>query len=193
MRFSNPSKKRFTVNFFWHLGLAAYVLFLCAYASGVMIFGVEFDNYWAVGYFSCVVVFIFIRIALYLTPVDVLYTLFPPGSRLRIFYQAFFFTCGWVAFGLGIWMMARGIQSRQAWTGDSYFCAMTGAWMASKWAFFLTIPMYKLREDTLTADQWKLVKDSSDSDDSSRDPLLSSSLKKGERNAKHEPFVEATV
>ncbi|EPY38532.1 hypothetical protein AGDE_04359 [Angomonas deanei] len=134
-----------------------YVFYIVAYASGIILFITEYDNYWAAGGFAFVPAFIIIRIGLFLTPIDVLWRTFPPKSFSRAFFQAFWFAAGWAGIGIGLWLMARGIQNRQGWTGDSYFCGMTGAWMAAKWCFFLTVPIFHLRADNMTLEQQKMI------------------------------------
>lgn len=137
--------------------LALYIIYFLAYLAGVLTFALEYNNYWATAGFSVVMVLIAIRIALYVTPQHRLYEIFAPGGLTRILFQAFFFCVLLTFFALGLWMMARGIMTHQSWTGDSYFCGMTGMWMAAKWAYFVTVPLYELREDTLSTESLFLL------------------------------------
>lgn len=133
----------------WSLRLGFYIAFVLAYISAVIVFAVEYQNYWAAGGFAIVIGLICLRIYLYVTPPDELYRTFSPLSWHRAIYQGIFFCVGLAGVGVGLWLMSEGIKKHQRWTGDSYFCAMIGVWMAAKWAFFVTIPIYDLRPDTI--------------------------------------------
>ncbi|KPI83956.1 putative multi-pass transmembrane protein [Leptomonas seymouri] len=133
----------------FRIRLIMYYVFALAYLAGALDFGIEHHNYWACTGFAVVLLFIALRIVLFVTPQWRLYQIFPPGSFTRIAYQTFFLTACLTGVGLGLWLMARGIQHHQSWTSESYFCAMTGMWMWAKWAYFVTVPIYELREDTL--------------------------------------------
>lgn len=133
----------------FRLRLIMYYIFALGYLAGTLDFALEFHNYWACGGFAIVLLFIALRVVLFVTPQWRLYKIFPPCSFLRAAYQTFFFAACLAGIGLGLWLMARGIQHHQTWSADSYFCGMTGMWLAAKWAFFVTMPIYELREDTL--------------------------------------------
>ncbi|GET89079.1 hypothetical predicted multi-pass transmembrane protein [Leishmania tarentolae] len=136
----------------FRIWLAIYIIFGLSYLSGVLLFCFVHQNYWACGGFVCVIFLIALRVALFVTPQYRLYQIFPPSSFKRMAYQMFFFSCCLVGIGLGMWLMARGIQYRQSWDGRSYFCGMTGVLMAAKWSYMVTRPIYDLREDTLEED-----------------------------------------
>jgi hypothetical protein len=133
----------------FRLRLILYYVFALGYLAGALDFALEYHNYWACGGFAIVLPFIALRVALFVTPQWRLYRIFPPCSFVRAAYQTFFLAACLAGVGLGLWLMARGIQHHQSWSADSYFCGMTGMWMAAKWAFFVTLPIYELREDTL--------------------------------------------
>lgn len=133
----------------FRIRLIVYYVFALAYLAGALDFALEYHNYWACGGFAIVLLFIALRVVLFITPQWRLYQIFPPRSCVRAAYQSFFLATCLAGVGLGLWLMARGIQHHQTWSADSYFCGMTGMWMAAKWAFFVTVPIYELREDTL--------------------------------------------
>lgn len=133
----------------FRLRLLMYYVFALAYLAGALDFALEYHNYWACGGFAIVLLFIALRVVLFITPQWRLYKIFPPCSVARAAYQTFFLAACLAGVGLGLWLMARGIQHHQTWSADSYFCGMTGMWMAAKWAFFVTLPIYELREDML--------------------------------------------
>lgn len=133
----------------FRMRLIMYYVFALAYLAGALDFALEYRNYWACGGFAIVLFFIALRVVLFVTPQWRLYRIFPPCSFARAAYQTFFLAACLAGVGLGLWLMARGIQLHQTWSADSYFCGMTGMWMAAKWAFFVTMPIYELREDTL--------------------------------------------
>ncbi|AYU79317.1 hypothetical predicted multi-pass transmembrane protein [Leishmania donovani] len=136
----------------FRIWLAIYIIFALAYLSGVLLFCFVHQNYWACGGFVVVILLIALRVALLATPQYRLYKIFPPCSFSRIAYQTFFLCACLVGISLGVWLMARGIKHRQSWTARSYFCGMTGMWMAAKWSYIVTVPIYDLREDTLEED-----------------------------------------
>ncbi|KAK7198935.1 hypothetical protein NESM_000860500 [Novymonas esmeraldas] len=136
----------------FRIRLGVYVIFALAYLAGALDFAIEYHNYWACGGFAIVLLFIALRVLLFVTPQYRLYQIFPPCSFNRAAFQTFFLCTCLAGIGLGLWLMAKGIQHHQTWTADSYFCGMTGMWMAAKWAFFVTVPIYELREDTLEED-----------------------------------------
>ncbi|KPA79352.1 putative mitochondrial putative multi-pass transmembrane protein [Leptomonas pyrrhocoris] len=133
----------------FRLRLILYYIFALAYLAGALDFGIEYHNYWACVGFTLVLFFIALRMVLFVTPQWRLYQIFPPCSFARAAYQSFFLAACLAGVALGLWLMARGIQHHQSWTADSYFCGMTGMWMWAKWAYFVTVPIYDLREDTL--------------------------------------------
>ncbi|KAI5688275.1 hypothetical protein MNV84_04318 [Leishmania braziliensis] len=132
--------------------LAVYVIMGLAYVAGALNFGFEHRNYGACTGFFFAVLLIALRVALFVTPQHRLYQIFPPSSFNRAAYQTFFLCLCLTGISLGLWLMAKGIQHHQVWTAKSYFCGMIGMWMAAKWAFFVTMPIYELREDTLEED-----------------------------------------
>lgn len=162
-----------------------YLFFIAAYIAGVVLFIVMYENEWAAAGFSCVIVFIVIRLCQFVTPPEKLYHVFPPMSWSRAIFQGFFFLLGFTFVGLALFCMARGIQFHQRWAGDSFFCGMTGMAMAAKWAFFLTTPIYELRPDVLSPEVLAKIKanggrvDFEDEDDDSfsmgREPFLTKS------------------
>ncbi|KAG5478365.1 hypothetical protein CUR178_05080 [Leishmania enriettii] len=132
--------------------LAIYIIFILAYFAAAVNFGAVFHNYWACAGFTAGLLFIALHVALFLTPQYRLYQIFPPYSFNRVAYQMFFLCACMIGISLGLWLMAKGIQHHQRWTGSSFFCGMIGMWMAAKWAYFVTVPIYELREDTLEED-----------------------------------------
>ncbi|KAG5503566.1 hypothetical protein JKF63_05706 [Porcisia hertigi] len=142
----NPSGRKLLKQLVW---LTIYIIFALSYVAGVVIFALQHHNYWACGGFAVVPFLIALRAALMLIPQYRLYQMFPPMSSSRKIYQSIFFGGCLIGIALGLWLMARGIQEHQSWTGSSYFCSMTGMWMAAKWSFYVTLPIYHLREDTL--------------------------------------------
>ncbi|KAG5477881.1 hypothetical protein LSCM1_05183 [Leishmania martiniquensis] len=145
----NKSERKVLKRRIW---LGIYIIFALAYFAGALNFGVEHRNYWACAGFSVVVLLIALRVALFLAPQYRLYQIFPPCSLNRVAYQMFFLSTCLTGISLGLWLMAKGIEHHQRWTGSSYFCGMIGMWMAAKWAYFVTVPIYELREDTLEED-----------------------------------------
>lgn len=126
-----------------------YIFFALAYVSAVALFALLFENYWAAGGFALTIVLILVRLWQFLMPTEKLYVMFPVASWQRALWQSSFFALFLGAFGVALWLFARGLQKRQNWKGDSYFCSMTGVFMASKWSFFLTLPIKNLRPDTI--------------------------------------------
>lgn len=155
----NPEDKR-TLAFRSRVFL--YVAFIAAYISGVVIFIVQFKNYWAASGFSFVIAFLFIRLWLFVTPLEKLYHIFPPLSWTRAVFQGLFFSVGVAFVGLTLFCAARGIQLHQQWKGDTFFCGMTGMAMAAKWSFFLTIPIYQLRPDQLSPEMLAKIETNGD-------------------------------
>lgn len=141
-----PEEKQ---NIIYHVRALMYIVFACAYVSAVVLFVMLYDNYWAAGGFSLTIALILVRLWMFLLPVEKLYAMFPVASWQRALWQSCFFALCLGGIGVCLWLFARGLQKRQNWTGDSYFCAMTGVAMAAKWAFFLTLAIKEVRPDTL--------------------------------------------
>lgn len=165
------------------LRAASYVAFILAYISGVVIFIVDYENYWAAGGFTITIFQILARLYLFLLPKEMLFRAFPVASVSRALWQGINGAYGFAALGVGLWLFARGIQEHQAWTGESYFCSMIGVFMSSKWGFFLTIPIYELRPDLM--EEEALMKSTADDrhSEQSNDPFLSTISDEKRKNA----------
>lgn len=131
--------------FFARVGF--YLFCIAAYLSAVFVFWFVFHNMWAcIGYFLASVL-MSLRLWIFVTSVETLYKVFPLGSIQRILYQSFFLSLGFGLLIFGFWLLAEEMSTSRPWTGESYYCSMVGIWCASKWGFFLTIPIYNLRPD----------------------------------------------
>lgn len=140
-----PEKK---LAIFW--GRAAmYIIFAIAYVSAVTLFGMLYENIWAATGFGLTICLILVRLWQHMVPPEKFYMMFPVASWQRALWQACFFAAFLAGLALSIYLFARGLQKRQNWSPDSYFCGMTGVAMATKWAMFVCLSLKGARLDNM--------------------------------------------
>ncbi|EAN92161.1 hypothetical protein C3747_11g38 [Trypanosoma cruzi] len=130
--------------------VALYLLFIAAYAAGVVVFIIIFSNYWAAAGFFLACIFIAITTVLYVVPDKKLTARLPPGSFSRIIFQSTILIGTLGLFAVALYLLARGIMLKQRWTGSSYFCSFIAFMMAAKWCYFIGYRVHGLRNDTRT-------------------------------------------
>eukprot|EP00796_Vickermania_ingenoplastis_P003888 gene3888-2759_t len=138
--------------FWFRFKIGLYVVCIVAYLVAFVDFLVEWKNYWACAGYMIAALLMSLRLWMFVTPTETLYKIFPLGSVRRAAFQGFFLCVGFALLIIGFWLIAKGAQRSQPWTGESYYCSMIGIWCAAKWGFFITVPIYNLRPDITDPD-----------------------------------------
>lgn len=136
-----------TEQFWYRFKIGLYVVCIVAYLIAFVDFLVEWKNYSACAGYIGAAALMGLRLWMFITPVETLYKIFPLKSFTRAAFQGFFLCVGFALLIFGFWLLAQGAKRSERWTGESYYCSMIGIWCASKWGFFITIPIYNLRPD----------------------------------------------
>ncbi|PWU93328.1 hypothetical protein C4B63_32g209 [Trypanosoma cruzi] len=89
--------------------VALYLLFIAAYAAGVVVFIISFSNYWAAAGFFLACIFIAITTVLYVVPDKKLTARLPPGSLSRIIFQSTILIGTLGFFAVALYLLARAL------------------------------------------------------------------------------------
>lgn len=127
--------------------LVALLLTLAFYITFFVLCLVLWENYWAAYGNLIAAIFVVFTLGLVLCPNEILYRIFPLGSVTRVLFQALFATGGLALVVIACWLLSRGVRDVQGVGGRTYYLSALAFFIAGRWAFFVTIPIYYLRPD----------------------------------------------